>query len=328
MKRLSNILIYIFLPMDYKNKIISGVLLVLFSTSAASAWDYYSSWEYKYNDGKLANWYYEAIIDKDILEFEAERDWHLIKMEWSSFDKWDFAYYKIMRSETNENPIYPDQPAIRVLSNVEQDWLKLENYSQKDAYYRICAITKEKKRYCSNVVKLEWFEKDDYKSDDYNYTDKEYTEEEKYEYEAKKAEHQKEIADKKAEYEKKFLEKKEVAKTKAEEYRKKMEEKDNGLKEKREAFIKDKKASIKEKVAKKADMIVDKFSERINSQFDSTEKKQDAIKKVMEKLEALWNKNEKLRALTSYINDKLEEKLAKYEDDWFDEIENIFSEFE
>jgi hypothetical protein len=76
-------------------------------------------------------------------------------MKWESYDDSDFMYYKIMRSETNENPVYPDQPAIKYMDNSEIEEYKINNYSSKEATYRICVITNQKDRYCSNTVKLE-----------------------------------------------------------------------------------------------------------------------------------------------------------------------------
>lgn len=114
--------------------------------------------------------YKPAIISND-LEFKAKRDGATIYMEWDSYEKDDFEYYKIMRSTTHSNPVYPDQPAIKFLDNADIDELKIQNWNKESAVYRICVISQEKDRYCSNTVKLEGYQhnKEEYKKE---YTDK------------------------------------------------------------------------------------------------------------------------------------------------------------
>jgi hypothetical protein len=76
-------------------------------------------------------------------------------MKWSKYEDSDFKYYKLLRSETHESPVYPDQPAFKFLSDIDTTELKIKNYGQNDATYRVCVITHEKARHCSNAVKLE-----------------------------------------------------------------------------------------------------------------------------------------------------------------------------
>jgi hypothetical protein len=76
-------------------------------------------------------------------------------MKWTKYEGDDFKYYKLMRSETHSNPVYPDQSAFKVLLDSSITELKISNYNTKDAVYRICVITDEKGRSCSNIVKLE-----------------------------------------------------------------------------------------------------------------------------------------------------------------------------
>ncbi len=123
--------------------------------------------EYKNSSNKVDSWYKTVTFSNDF-EFSAERDGALIQLKWNKYKGDDFQYYKIMRSETHENPVYPDQPALRYLWDVENDNFSLKNWSKKSAIFRICVITTEKNRICSNVVKLWGYEhnKEDFKKSD------------------------------------------------------------------------------------------------------------------------------------------------------------------
>jgi hypothetical protein len=121
--------------------------------------------------------YKTAIID-DTLNFEAERDGNEVSLEWNAYEGDDFKYYKIMRSETHSNPVYPDQNALNYKDDVEDTEYELKDWAQKDVNYRVCVITNENGRICSNVVTLEGMTKEDHK---------EYSED-KYEYKKEKSE--------------------------------------------------------------------------------------------------------------------------------------------
>lgn len=118
--------------------------------SSVAAGDYEKK---SYNSG-----YKTAVIDES-LEFEAEREWYEVELSWDSYKNDDFKYYKIMKSTKTNNPIYPEQSAIWVLDNKNEDEFYLKNWDINSAYYRVCVIRTDNARTCSNVVKLEWFEK-------------------------------------------------------------------------------------------------------------------------------------------------------------------------
>ena len=98
--------------------------------------------------------YKTAIID-DSLEFHAERDGNEVYLEWNTYEGKDFKYYKIMRSESHINPVYPNQNALNHADDVEDTEYKLKDWAQKSVNYRVCVITNQKARICSNVVALE-----------------------------------------------------------------------------------------------------------------------------------------------------------------------------
>lgn len=106
--------------------------------------------------------YKTAIIDNS-LNFQAERDGNEVYLEWNSYEGDDFKYYKIMRSESHSNPIYPDQNALNYKDDVIDTEYELKDWAQKDVNYRVCVITTQKARICSNVVTLEGMTQEDHK---------------------------------------------------------------------------------------------------------------------------------------------------------------------
>jgi len=101
-----------------------------------------------------SGWYNDPIQD-DSLNFDADLEDGDVYMKWSAFRSDEkMKYYKVIRSATVENPVYPDNGYIKVITNINTT--KFVDYKplQWTAYYRVCAITDENNRYCSNVVKI------------------------------------------------------------------------------------------------------------------------------------------------------------------------------
>ncbi len=119
-------------------------IIVLLLTSSVDAT--YSS---------ASRWYNTPIIAND-LQFEAKLlDNGSVETKWKAYNKNEnLKYYKVVRSTKNSNPVYPDDWYIKYSSDIN-----FTNYVDNKApsgisYYRVCAITSEKNRYCSNVVKI------------------------------------------------------------------------------------------------------------------------------------------------------------------------------
>ena len=107
-----------------------------------------------------------------------EDDTGMILLEWETFvpkNGETFAWYKVLKSEGNNNPIYPHDPTFKVVGGVEntvaEDWIP-----EQGAFYRVCAITQEEHRYCGNVVWVEG-EENDPKKDYHKYQNERYEEE-------------------------------------------------------------------------------------------------------------------------------------------------------
>ena len=80
-----------------------------------------------------------------------------VAMTWNKFtvpSGKSFAYYKVIRSQTKESPVYPEDGYITYNSDLSFTSYADENPLQGKTYYRVCAILDGQKRYCSNVVKV------------------------------------------------------------------------------------------------------------------------------------------------------------------------------
>lgn len=127
------------------------ISFLVFSTIIISWTSIIFAWGDKYD-----SWYKAPILDKN-LDFKAVRDWSNIKMSWNKYNqKEELKYYKLVRWENNPNPIYPDDWYIKYDSSI--DFTSFEYKDEKGAYYRICAITQNNNRYCSNIVKVGKYE--------------------------------------------------------------------------------------------------------------------------------------------------------------------------
>jgi len=87
------------------------------------------------------------------MNFTATLENGAVHMNWTPYTTDGFNYYKVIRSTTNSNPVYPDDSYIKADGN--PDASGYIDYSPKSgtAYYRVCSIASPN-RYCSNVVAI------------------------------------------------------------------------------------------------------------------------------------------------------------------------------
>jgi hypothetical protein len=78
------------------------------------------------------------------------------ELSWTKYEEGDLKWYKIVRSTTNKVPYYPNDGYIGVNSYASQTSFLDEKPMGGNNYYRVCVITTNKERACSNVVKLEF----------------------------------------------------------------------------------------------------------------------------------------------------------------------------
>lgn len=241
-----------------------------------------------------SNWYNQAIFDWSI-EFKAELDGNNVYTKWTTYDKGEwFQFYKIIRSDSVENPIYPDNGYIEYYTDVNKTEYVDYNPLYGSSYYRVCAITYENNRYCSNVVKI-YREKTDsdsiictmeyapvcwYKDWEYktywnkcmlNWADAIY----KYSWECKNTN-----------------------------------------------------SSLSLAMKSKADELISNLILKIENKYNNSESRLKSLNNIIYKLEALKDKNssDKFSSLLDYLIQKLKDRIQEYEDIFWD-IENIFSDY-
>jgi hypothetical protein len=73
-----------------------------------------------------------------------------VEMSWSEYAPAGFNYYKVIRSQTNQDPVYPDDSYIYG-SGIGNVTYTDTNVPAGTSYYRVCSIVKPE-RYCSPVV--------------------------------------------------------------------------------------------------------------------------------------------------------------------------------
>jgi len=101
------------------------------------------------------------------MNFQATLENWVVNMSWAPFSvpAWhSFVYWKLMRSQSTDNPVYKESGSeyIRYESNLDFTWDSDKSPKSWTSRYRICAITKASDwyhRYCSNEVKkisIDW----------------------------------------------------------------------------------------------------------------------------------------------------------------------------
>ncbi len=73
---------------------------------------------------------------------------------WKHYTREDFKYYKVVKSQTNRDPIYPEVSAIFYSDDATKTRYKDSEVEPGTWYYRLCIITKQNKRWISPVVRI------------------------------------------------------------------------------------------------------------------------------------------------------------------------------
>ena len=96
---------------------------------------------------------YNTPVLMNSMNFTATLNKGAVYISWTPYAPSGFNYYKVIRSTTNPNPVYPDDSYIKADGNPNAS--SYIDYSPKSgtAYYRVCSIASPN-RYCSNVVTI------------------------------------------------------------------------------------------------------------------------------------------------------------------------------
>ena len=76
-----------------------------------------------------------------------------VDTSWTPYAPAGFNYYKVIRSTTNENPVYPDDGYIKADSNPDASGYTDASVPIGTVYYRVCSIVSPD-RYCSTVIAI------------------------------------------------------------------------------------------------------------------------------------------------------------------------------
>ena len=132
----------------WKKKFVTGICGVVLALSAFSV-----------AGAETENEFGDVQMTADILfsaEYDAETS--AVHMAWSIKEgspwKEEVMWYKIVRSQENPLPTFPEDESVAYAAETEGEGTDTSPLPGK-TFYRLCAITYEKKRLCSNVVAVD-----------------------------------------------------------------------------------------------------------------------------------------------------------------------------
>jgi hypothetical protein len=77
------------------------------------------------------------------------------ELSWTEYDGGDLKWYKVVHSQINDNAYYPVDGYIQVYSDAAETSYTHTSVSEGTNYYRVCVITDDNRRGCSNTITLE-----------------------------------------------------------------------------------------------------------------------------------------------------------------------------
>jgi len=75
-------------------------------------------------------------------------------LQWTKYEGGDLKWYKVVHSQSNAAPYYPNDGFIQVYSDPDTINYTHENVLTGTNYYRVCVITNDDRRGCSNTVTI------------------------------------------------------------------------------------------------------------------------------------------------------------------------------
>lgn len=145
----------------------SVLLITLLCAGTAGAGDYgkhgagenkgaheKKNWEKKHKGEQWQKPSFKAPVVVNEIGFQAVRTGGKVELSWKSYQRPDFKYYKVVRSNTNPDPVYPEDGAIKYFDDPAQtgyeDWAQPGTW-----YYRLCVLTQNGDRWVSPVVTVQ-----------------------------------------------------------------------------------------------------------------------------------------------------------------------------
>ncbi len=246
-------------------------------------------------------WY--APVQNYDFNLQVSRDWWRLTFEWNTFEKDEkIKWWKLVYSQKTGDISYPENTARYLWKSQDLDeatqWFDAGKY-----YFRLCAITQKKNRYCSDALKYEFSEKTHKKERSYETSEKKDT--------WQKAENRYYVWNSK---------KCEVIKFRCKEWWKYFSDRKGcGCKKYTWGHHLSK---LDEKIKKKIDMLLENFLKKLDAKGYSNTEMISKIDIVIHRLKKLKNKK-RYATIVRYMISVLETKKWEY-GDTLDEIEKVF----
>lgn len=77
-----------------------------------------------------------------------------VKISWKKYTRGDLLFYKVVKSKTNKNPVYPEDGYIFYTTDENITSFYDKEIEEGVWYYRVCVITKGKERWVSEVIQV------------------------------------------------------------------------------------------------------------------------------------------------------------------------------
>lgn len=77
-----------------------------------------------------------------------------VKITWKKYTRGDLLFYKVVKSKTNKNPVYPEDGYIYYTTDENITSYYDKKIEEGTWYYRVCIITKSKERLVSEVIQV------------------------------------------------------------------------------------------------------------------------------------------------------------------------------
>ncbi|MFH1983104.1 MAG: hypothetical protein ABIL58_14775 [Pseudomonadota bacterium] len=95
---------------------------------------------------------YRDPVVVDAIGFSAASNGGSVVMRWKKYLRSDLKYYKVVRSDTNPDPVYPEDGYVFFSTDAGKTVYEDNNVPTGTWYYRLCVITHGGDRWVSPVV--------------------------------------------------------------------------------------------------------------------------------------------------------------------------------
>lgn len=131
-----------------------AAVFLLSSTAALAEYGQKSSGNDNKNYEKLYKSEYAKPVLVKAIGFKAKLKDEKVYTSWRQYTRGDFKYYKVVKSRTNRDPLYPEDKGIFYSEDPAETRFKDNEVEPGIWYYRLCIITKQNKRWVSPVVMI------------------------------------------------------------------------------------------------------------------------------------------------------------------------------